>query len=136
MAWIAVVVVAYGLISRRSASWPLSGPIVFVALGLLLGDDGIGVLELQIGGEEIVVLAEVTLAVLLFSDAARAEPRTLAREFVLPTRLLAIGLPLTILLGTAVTAMLLTDLDLTEAALVAAILAPTDAALGQPVVAD
>jgi NhaP-type Na+/H+ or K+/H+ antiporter len=136
VAWTAGVVIAYALISRRSASWPLSGPIVFVALGLLLGEDGIGVLELQIGGEEIVVIAEVTLAVLLFSDAARAEPRTLAQEFRLPTRLLAIGLPLTILLGTFMTALLLTDLDLTEAALVAAILAPTDAALGQPVVTD
>ncbi|MEO1063511.1 MAG: cation:proton antiporter [Actinomycetota bacterium] len=134
--WIACVVVAYAVVSRRTAAWPISGPIVFVALGLLLGDDGIGVLELRIGGEEILVLAELTLAVLLFSDAARADPMTLAKEFALPARLLGIGLPLTIGLGTVVTALLLTDLTLAEAALVAAILAPTDAALGQPVVTD
>ena len=130
------VVVAYALISRRSATWPISGPIIFVGLGLFLGGDGIGVLEFAIGGEEIVVLAEVTLAVLLFSDAARADPMTLAKEFTLPARLLGIGLPLTIALGTGMTALLLTDLTLAEAALVAAILAPTDAALGQPVVTN
>ncbi len=134
--WIACVVVAYALISRRSAAWPISGPIVFVALGMFLGDDGVGVLDLAIGGEEVVVLAEITLAVLLFSDAARADPMTLAREFALPTRLLLIGMPLTIALGTGLTALLLTDLSMAEAALVAAILAPTDAALGQPVVTN
>ncbi|MEM8905049.1 MAG: cation:proton antiporter [Actinomycetota bacterium] len=134
--WIACVVIAYAVISRRSAGWPISGPIVFVALGFVLGGDGLDLLELEIGGEEVVVLAEITLAVLLFSDAARADPMTLAKEFALPARLLGIGLPLTIALGTVMTALLLTDLSLAEAALVAAILAPTDAALGQPVVTD
>ncbi|MEM9610375.1 MAG: cation:proton antiporter [Actinomycetota bacterium] len=134
--WVAAIVVGYALVSRRTSAWPLSGPMVFVAGGYALGDDGLGLLELRVGGEEVVLLAEVTLAVLLFSDAARADPMTLTKEYTLPARLLGIGLPLTIALGTIVTALLLTDLDLAEAALVAAILAPTDAALGQPVVTD
>lgn len=134
--WVAVLVVAYALISRRTTAWPVSGPMIFVAGGFALGDDGLGVLGLQVGGEEVVLLAEVTLAVLLFSDAARADPTTLTMEYALPARLLAIGLPLTIGLGTVVTALVLGDFSLAEAALVAAILAPTDAALGQPVVTD
>jgi NhaP-type Na+/H+ or K+/H+ antiporter len=53
----------------------------------------------------------------------------------LPTRLLLIGLPLTIALG-FIAATLLTDLDPWLCALAATALAPTDAALGAPVVAD
>ncbi len=55
---------------------------------------------------------------------------------MLPARLLGIGLPLTIVLGTAAAALLFGNLTLVEAALIAAILAPTDAALGQAVVSD
>jgi NhaP-type Na+/H+ or K+/H+ antiporter len=81
-------------------------------------------------------LGEVTLGVLLFSDASRIDTRALRREFMLPARLLGIGLPLTVALGTGVLMVLLDGVGVWEAALIAAILAPTDAALGQEVVAD
>ena len=82
------------------------------------------------------VLAETTLVLLLFTDAIRIDIRRLRRQIDLPGRLLGIGLPLTVVGGTAVAMVLLPGLGLWEAALVAAILSPTDAALGQVVVAN
>jgi NhaP-type Na+/H+ or K+/H+ antiporter len=92
------------------------------------------------GGEEatreaVFVVAELALMLLLFTDAARIDPRRL-RGNVLPLRLLGIGLPLTIGLGTVLALLLLSDLEPWECAIVAAILAPTDAALGQAVVSS
>jgi len=94
------------------------------------------VLELSLDNENVSLAAELTLALLLFSDASRIDTTALRSSFALPARLLGIGLPLTVGLGTVMTASILTDLSWSEAALVAAILAPTDAALGQAVVAN
>ena len=81
------------------------------------------------------LLAELALSLVLFSDASRVNLRGLRADPQLPVRLLLIGLPLTIAVGFGAAA-LLTDLDLWLCAVVAAILAPTDAALGAPVVVD
>lgn len=110
--------------------------MLYVTAGIVLGPDVAGVLQVKLDDESVVLAAELTLAVLLFSDAARIDSGILRESLSLPGRLLGIGLPLTIALGTAVTALLLTDLTWVEAALVAAVLAPTDAALGQAVVSD
>lgn len=131
---VAGVVVAFGLISRRLDGSPITMPMVFVAAGLLA--EASGVIELDIESESISLLAEVTLALILFSDASRIDTASLRRELGLPTRLLAIGLPLTILAGAGLLALLLPSLTIWEAALIAAILAPTDAALGQAVVEE
>jgi sodium/hydrogen antiporter len=76
------------------------------------------------------VLAEATLALVLFSDAARIDLRALRDGYALPARLLAIGLPLTIVAGTAVALIVLPELSLAEAAALAIVLAATDAASG------
>ncbi len=110
--------------------------MLFVGAGLLLGPAALGVLEVELGDESLKLLTELTLAMLLFSDASRIDIVALREEIKLPARLLGIGLPITIAMGTVITSLLLTDLSLAEAALVAAILAPTDAALGQAVVSD
>ena len=81
-------------------------------------------------------LAEVTLALLLFADAAQVDPRDLRHSAGLPIRLLAIGLPLTFAIGAGLAAALLTDLPWELAALLGAVLAPTDAALSASVVSD
>src|SRR5262249_488306 len=78
-------------------------------------------------------LAEATLAVVLFADASRINLRALRGEYLVPLRLLAIGLPLTIVLGTVAAASLFAHLNLAEALVLAILLAPTDAALGQAV---
>ena len=67
------------------------------------------------------------LAIVLCSDAGRVNPRALRPDIALTARLLLIGLPFTIGLGTLVGLVLFDDLDPWAAALVAAILAPTDA---------
>ena len=82
------------------------------------------------------LLAEVTLTLVLFADASRIDIGALRREYAVPLRLLGIGLPLTILAGWALAAGLFGKLSLGEALLLAIILAPTDAALGQAVFID
>lgn len=131
---VAVLVFGYSLVSRRVSSWPVSMPMVFVGAGW--ASAALGLVELDTDGEAIALVAEITLAVVLFSDAVRIDPRRLRRYLGLPTRLLLIGLPLTIVLGTLVNTALIGGVGVVELALVAAILAPTDAALGAAVVED
>lgn len=131
---IAGVIVAFGLVSRRLDGSPITMPMVFVAAGIAA--EALGIVDLDIESESVALLAEVTLALILFSDASRIDTVSLRRELGLPARLLGIGLPLSILLGTGLIMLILPSLDLWEAALVAAILAPTDAALGQAVVEE
>jgi sodium/hydrogen antiporter len=134
LAVLAAVVLAYALVSRRLELSAISAPMVFVAAGILAGPDVLDLVELDATHGTAFHVAEVTLALLLFADAARVDVRSLRGDADLPGRLLGIGMPLTILLGMAAGAVLLTELEFWEAAIVAAVLAPTDAALGQAVV--
>ncbi len=112
----------------------ISGPIVFVAFGVLVGPLGIGLLATKEDPELLMSLAELTLALVLFTDAASANLGVLRQARKLPVRLLAIGLPLTILLGFGVGKLMFGTLGIFEIALLATMLAPTDAALGKAVV--
>ena len=133
---IAAFLLVYTAFSGRvERSW-LSGPVVFTAGGLILGQGGLGLLHLNMGAQEVRVLAEVTLAMVLYTDAASADFRVVRQNIALPSRLLLIGLPLTIVAGFLIARLLFPGLDPLEAALLATILAPTDAALGKPVVTD
>jgi NhaP-type Na+/H+ or K+/H+ antiporter len=114
----------------------VSGPIVFTIFGLLIGPVGLNLLSFKADGETIRTLAELTLALVLFTDAADADMDVLRRTETLPVRLLLIGLPLTILLGFGVGVLLIEKLSLFEVALLATMLAPTDAALGKAVVTN
>ena len=131
---LAVAIVAYALVSRWLEHRSVTMPMVFLTLGWL--GYALGIVELDAGVEGVALLAEFTLAILLFSDATRINLKVLRRDVALPLRLLGIGLPLTVALGTLAISVLLPDLSIWEAALLAAILAPTDAALGQAVVED
>lgn len=133
---IAAVLLAYATVSRRLRGTALTAPMVFVGAGFLLGVEGLGWLHLSIDQEVVKTLAEATLAVVLFADASRVDLRALRHEYLLPVRLLGIGLPLTIAAGTVVAALVLPDLSWAEALVLAIVLAPTDAALGQAVVTD
>src|SRR3954454_8555117 len=110
--------------------------IAFTAAGLLLGTEGLGWIDVSANAGSLRVLAEATLALVLFSDAARIDLRALRESYALPARLLGIGLPLTIVAGTIAAMVVLPDLSLAEAAVLAIVLAATDAALGQAVVTD
>ena len=128
----AFAVLVFGVLSRRLQESPITPPMVFAGLGFALYAGGI--LDLQSAGESIHVLAEITLVLVLFADAARINLRRLRRDHNVPVRMLGIGLPLTIVLGAAFAYLLFPRWPVWETALLAAILAPTDAALGQAVV--
>jgi sodium/hydrogen antiporter len=136
LAVLAAIVLAYSLVSRRLELSAVSAPMVFVAAGIVTGPDVLDLVELDATHGTAFHVAEITLALLLFSDAARIDLRSLRGDADLPGRLLGIGMPLTIVLGMAAGALLLTELEFWEAAIVAAVLAPTDAALGQAVVSS
>lgn len=127
---------AYSLVSGRLRSTPLTAPIAFVLIGLAMGPAGLGVAEFDADHAAVELIAEFTLVLVLFSDAARIDVRQLARDHVLPIRMLSVGMPLTILAGAGAALVVFPEFGIFEAGLLAAILAPTDAALGQAVVSD
>ena len=133
---ITLALIAFGLISRKIEGSILTGPILFSVFGLIAGPAAFGLIPLQISNEGLHLLAEVTLILVLFSDAANIDLAQLRRDHNLPVRMLLIGMPLTIALGAMVAFLFFDGLGPWEAALLAAILAPTDAALGQAVVSN
>jgi sodium/hydrogen antiporter len=126
----------YALVSARLSRTIVSGPMVFVAAGVVLGPLGLGLLTLGKDAEPVKVLFEATLALVLFTDALSVQSKALRRDDFLPIRLLAVGLPLTIALGWLFAWLLLPGLNIWEMALLGAILAPTDAALGQSAISN
>jgi len=122
--------------ARRLEQTPITQPIIAVTLGIVLGTPLLGVAEIELADEVVVGLTEATLALLLFSDAAAIDSKRVRSFVSLPARLLLISLPLVIILGTLVTRLLLSELSWAESALLATMLAPTDAALGQAVVTN
>jgi sodium/hydrogen antiporter len=134
LAVIALTLLAFAAISGRIAGTPITAAMVFTAVGLLVGSEALGLVELAPAGETVKLLAEATLAMVLFADASRIDVRVLRAELSVPARLLGIGLPLTLLAGFVIALVVLPELLWAEALLLAVILAPTDAALGQAVV--
>ncbi|MEO1476119.1 MAG: cation:proton antiporter [Pseudomonadota bacterium] len=128
----------FSLLSRRIEGSAITAPMLFTGVGLLLayslqtmGND-----EAPISEAALHTVAELTLVLILAADASRISAESLLRFRSIPMRLLLIGLPLTIALGAVTGKLILTDILWVEAALVAAILAPTDAALGASVLAE
>jgi sodium/hydrogen antiporter len=114
----------------------VSPAIAFLLAGLIAGTEGLGWIDLSPDAEALRVLAEATLALVLFSDASRIDLRALRDGYAVPARLLGIGLPLTIVLGALAALAVLPELSVAEAFVLAIVLAATDAALGQAVVTD
>jgi NhaP-type Na+/H+ or K+/H+ antiporter len=124
----------YSLISGRLQGTVVTPPLAFVAFGFLIGAGGLGIANVELDHSAIHLLAECTLVLVLFTDAARIDLGRVRRDHDLPVRMLIVGLPLAILAGTLAAAFLFPSFSFWEAALLAALLAPTDAALGQAVV--
>ena len=131
-----VLAFAYSLVSRRLDATVVTGPIVFTLAGIAM--QAIAPVEFSAGDNRKIFLhlAEVGLMLLLFSAAARADLSVMWHIRDLPARLLAIGLPLTIAAGALAAWLMLPGLGLWEVAILAAILAPTDAGLGQVIVTN
>jgi NhaP-type Na+/H+ or K+/H+ antiporter len=124
----------YSLVSQRVERTILTAPLVFTSAGMLTFVVLPGVFGVPGGSGAFLRLAEIGLVLLLFTDASRTELRVLRRIRSLPARLLSTGMLLTILLGTVVALVVFRQLSIWEAGILAAILAPTDAGLGQIIV--
>ncbi|MGL6277962.1 MAG: cation:proton antiporter [Gaiella sp.] len=136
VAFVALALVVYAAGSAMLARRAITAALFFTAAGLLAGP-ALGIVdEGVVRTEQVRLLAELTLTLVLFADASRISIAALRGELGIPVRLLGIGLPLTILAGTAAGIGVLPGISVTEAALLATMLACTDAALGQAVVVD
>ncbi len=129
----AILLALYGGIGILLGRWSITMPMVFVIIGVLMGSYGLDLVPIRPGDEATRVLTELTLALLLFADASTLDFGRLRHDAGLPLRLLGIGLPLTIALGALAAVVLFPAQGGGFAFLVAAILAPTDAALGLPI---
>jgi NhaP-type Na+/H+ or K+/H+ antiporter len=135
LVFIALAVLAYALLSKRLASTIITAPIFFAGLGFLAGPM-FGVVALRANDQVLILLLEAALVMVLFADASSLDIRRWTKEPSLSGRLLGIGLPLTMVAGTVIAAAVFAGVELWQAALVGVMLAPTDAALGQAVVAN
>ena len=124
---------AFALASRKLSGSILSGPMLFAGFGFLIGPQVLGWVNLEISNRVMQTIAEITLVVVLFTDAASTDFKLFRQSRNLPLRMLLIGMPLAVGLGTIAALGLFPGWSLWEAALLAAILTPTDAALGQAV---
>lgn len=133
---VALGIILFSLVSARLRQSVLTPPMVFVVFGLMVGDTGLRLFSFQFENEAVHLLAELTLVIVLFTDASRINLKLLYREHDLPIRLLTIGLPLSIAVGTVFAWWLFEDFGFWQAAVLAAIVAPTDAALAHAVVSN
>jgi len=130
----ALLIFAYGLFSKISDRSPVTAPMVFVTMGILVGPLALDYFHMELKGELVHILTEVTLVLILFVDASTINFKQLIQDRNVPIRMLAIGLPLTMLLGTLLAWLIFPEIGIWALVLMALILSPTDAALGQAVV--
>ena len=131
LAILAVFAFLYSTVAGRVERTPITGPIVFMAFGFLVGPLGLGWVEVTASTLDLRMLADLTLALVLFIDAANADTSILRAHIVIPRRMLLIGLPGTIALGCVAGWLLFDGLGIYEVAILATMLAATDAALGK-----
>jgi NhaP-type Na+/H+ or K+/H+ antiporter len=133
---VAILLFFYSIIAGRVERTVITGPIVFVVLGFVLGPMVLGWFDSDLDSFEMRTIADLTLALILFIDAASAHLPTLKQHIKIPARMLAIGLPGVIGLGFLVCLLLFKQFSVYEAALLAVMLAATDAALGKAVITN
>ena len=136
IAVLALLVFGWAIISGALARHDITGPFVFALAGYVLANKDWGPLTVNVDAASVHIVAEITLALVLFSDAARVNLADLRRDLAIPVRLLGIGLVLSVALGSVLAAWLLGGLPWALAGFVGAALAPTDAALSVQVIND
>ena len=133
---LALFIFLYSIVAGRVERSAISGPIVFVIAGFLMGPFGLGWLKGDATSDDLRTLADLTLALILFIDAANADTSILKRQFRIPSRMLLLGLPGVIALGFGLAVLMFDGLSIYEAAILATMLAATDAALGKAVITN
>ncbi len=119
-------------IARRSF---LSLTAVFVLIGVVLGQGGFEVLEIDPRSDFVKDLALTALILILFRDGLEVEAEMLQKAWRLPLRKLVLAMPITAGI-VAVATKVVTDLSWTESFLVGALLSPTDPVLSSSVVTN
>jgi len=136
LAILALFIFIYSMVAGRVERSVISGPMVFVIVGFLVGPSGLAWLKGDASSDDLRTMADLTLALILFIDAANADMSVLKRQFRIPSRMLLIGLPGVIALGFGFAVLVFDDLTLYAAAILATMLAATDAALGKAVITN
>ncbi len=129
-----MLVFLFGLVSAVADRSPITAPMVFVAVGVLIGPLGVDLFDVGMDSKMIKIIAGVTLVLILFTDASTIHLRALKSEYKIPLRLLGVGLPLTMFTGYIFAVPIFPEESLWMVAVMAFVLSPTDAALGQAVV--
>ncbi len=94
----------YSLVSGRLTGTILTAPLIFIVFGFALGSGGFNLAAVDVEHSAIHVIAEITLILVLFTDAARIDLNRVRQDHNLPVRMLIVGLPLTIAVGTLIAA--------------------------------
>lgn len=136
LAILVVFIFIYSSIAGGLEKTIISGPMIFTIVGLVIGPLGFGWLHLELDHNGLRVMADITLALVLFLDAANANLSEVKKNFQIPLRMLAFGLPLTIMLGFVIGYLVFDQLSIYELAILATMLAATDAALGKGVITN
>ena len=132
----AVFILIYSLIAKRIEKTAISGPFLAVIVGMVAGPLLLNLIVINVEIEGYKIIAELALSLVLFTDASNTNIKELSKHATIPTRLLLIGLPITILLGMLGGGIIFQGLTWIELGILATLLAPTDAALGKPVVTN
>lgn len=131
----ALLIFAFGLVSKFAERNSVTGPMVFMTIGILGSSVALGFLHVTPDMGPVKLVAELALTLVLFIDATMINRSVFSSESRrIPIRLLLIGLPLTMVLGTLAGVWLFDGVSIWAIILMALILSPTDAALGQAVV--
>ena len=133
---VAGVIIVYAAFSERVGRLSVTAPMVFVALGAIVSEDGLDLVTIDADKPVVTTLFKVTLAMLLFIEAASLDPKVIVNEAGLTSRLLGPAMILVIAGGAAIALVLFDVANVWEAAVIGAVLAPTDAALGLAVVSN
>lgn len=126
--------IIYAMMAKRLSRTVITAPMVFLLIGVTMAY--LDVMQVHDAEHILHLIAEVALIILLFLDAAKIDFKALLKARVWPLRMLLIGLPLSVLFGTLLGMFVFPSYSLALVALIAAIMAPTDAALGQAVVTN
>lgn len=124
-----VLVLCYAIVSGLVKRWYIAPALIFVAVGIMLGPFGFGVIDVRTDAHSFTVLAQLALTVILFNQAAMLDLQSLVHRGHVTFRLLVIGIPLAIILGTGLALLTLPVMPLWEAVCLAAIVVPTEVAL-------
>lgn len=129
-------ILLYALFATRIEKTIISGPVLALIIGVIFGPLMLNMTQVKLENEAYRIIAELALALVLFTDASKSNLMVLKKNAGIPTRLLLIGLPLTIIFGMIAGFLIFNGFSWIEVGILATMLAPTDAALGKAVVSN